>query len=248
MSSIYEALERARKEGGRTTALPPPGRPVPVSFPDAADRTPPGRFSTAMASLHGALRRVVNTRGDGIVVHFVSATPGEGTSTIAREFAHLAATAGHRRVLLADGNGSNYSTARTYDCPTETGLVDTVRDGTPYDHALRKVGGGALTVGCLVGANGSLSLDGAGVRNAYALLRGAFDLVVVDCPSVGTGTYWDLVPEATDGIILVVQAEKARPPVVQHAKGELEMAGGNIVGAVLNKRKDYIPSFIYRML
>jgi Mrp family chromosome partitioning ATPase len=61
-------------------------------------------------------------RGGG-VLHFVIATPGEGTSTIAREFALLATTTGHRHTLL-DADRRNPQTARSFGCPMTRGLID----------------------------------------------------------------------------------------------------------------------------
>jgi Mrp family chromosome partitioning ATPase len=65
---------------------------------------------------------------------------------------------------------------------------------------------------------------------------------------VASAGYLELAPERADGVILVVQAETTRPAVVAHAKGQIEQAGGNVLGAVLNRRGDYIPDFLYRML
>ena len=51
-----------------------------------------------------------------------------------------------------------------------------------------------------------------------------------------------------DGIVLVVQAERTKKEVVRRIKKELEWAGVNILGVVLNKKKKYIPALIERFL
>jgi Mrp family chromosome partitioning ATPase len=51
-----------------------------------------------------------------------------------------------------------------------------------------------------------------------------------------------------DAVILVIEAEKTRWEVARKAKEELEKAGATILGAVLNKRKYYIPRSIYRRM
>ena len=51
-----------------------------------------------------------------------------------------------------------------------------------------------------------------------------------------------------DGVVLVLESGKTRQQVSLEAKKQLEEAGGTILGVVLNKRKYYIPDWIYRRL
>ena len=51
-----------------------------------------------------------------------------------------------------------------------------------------------------------------------------------------------------DSCLLVVEAGRTRTPVVRRAMEEIEAAGGKLQGVVLNRRKHYIPSWIYRRL
>ena len=74
------------------------------------------------------------------------------------------------------------------------------------------------------------------------------ELIVLDCPPITDGAYSSLLPEAVDGVILVVQAERTRPAVIAHAKDRIQQAGGQVLGAVLNQRTNYIPDFLYKLL
>ena len=71
---------------------------------------------------------------------------------------------------------------------------------------------------------------------------------VFDCPPIDDGSYTNLLPEAADGIVLVIQAEKTRPVVVARARDLVQQAGGQVLGAVLNRRTNYIPDFLYKLL
>jgi Mrp family chromosome partitioning ATPase len=51
-----------------------------------------------------------------------------------------------------------------------------------------------------------------------------------------------------DGVVLVVEADKTRWPVAQSVKERIIQHGGNVLGMVLNKRRYYIPGFIYNRL
>ncbi|CAK0775026.1 putative ATPases involved in chromosome partitioning-like [Gammaproteobacteria bacterium] len=246
MSAIDEALHPAYEDSGKGTfcALSKNQQSDPLDPSGKAL----GGFSVQMTALYGAIRPILDGMERGAVIHFVAATGGEGTSTIAREFSFMTATSGHRRTLLVDGNAASLETALLFGCPTDRGIVDYVRDGVPYDAALRSLSHATLTIGALVGVGAGMHLDAKSVRATYADFRERYELTVVDCSSITAGLYSQLVPEAADGIVMVIQAEKVRPVVAQYAKGLVEQAGGNFLGAVLNKRRNYIPEFLYKHL
>lgn len=197
--------------------------------------------------LLAAIRPLLDSK-PGVVLHVVAATAGEGCSTIAREFAMLAGTTGHRRTLLLDADRRNPQTARAFGCDTARGLVEFLWGGLDDTEVLQAIAGTMLSVTCLVGERGPAAVDAESVRELYDRLREQFELVVIDCPAVGDGGYSSLLPEAADGVILVVQAEKTRPAVVAHARDLVQQAGGQVLGAVLNRRTNYIPEFLYKLL
>jgi len=49
-------------------------------------------------------------------------------------------------------------------------------------------------------------------------------------------------------VVLVIESGKTRRQVALRAKKELEEAGGMLLGVILNKRKYYIPNWIYKRL
>ena len=51
-----------------------------------------------------------------------------------------------------------------------------------------------------------------------------------------------------DGVILVVEAECTRWQIVQQTKENIEIRGGKVLGVILNKRRFYIPKFVYDRL
>ena len=244
MSSVYEALQRARRgSSGLVPLRPPAAREI--------DRSPvspgPGRLATPLAPLLAAIRPLLDSKA-GVVLHIVAATEGEGASTIAREFAMLAGTTGHRRTLLIDADRRNPQTARAFGCDAGPGLVEFLWGGLNDPDILQPISGTNLSVICLVGERGPASVDAETLRELYSRVREQFELIVVDCPPVSDGAYSSLLPEAVDGVILVVQAEKTRPAVIARAKDLVQQAGGQVLGAVLNRRTNYIPEFLYKLL
>lgn len=247
MSSVYEALQRARRAGqdtgrARLRASSPPRDPSSVAITLA-----PGPLAQALTPLLAAVRPLLDGEA-GALLHITAAARGEGASTIAGEFALLAATTGHCRTALIDADNRNFTVARAFGCEVGRGLIDAQWAETGEPGAMRAVAGSLLWVACLAGERAAVPADGAAIRAVYERLRGEFELIVVDCPAIGSGDYLALAPGATDGVILVVQAEATRPAVVAHAKTQVQQAGGNLLGAVLNRRHNYIPEFLYRML
>jgi Mrp family chromosome partitioning ATPase len=246
MSNVYEALRRA----GYPFGCDEPSAPrETVRTEPSIDRLKPSpttrleHFREAIATLHGAIRPILNG-GSGHILHIVAASDREGTSTIARELALTLSTSGSRRTLLIDANHHNFETARWSGCQRNRGLIDCAQRQLDYTETLQFVSNTPLSVGCLVGETGIAAMEANTLRGLYERLRDRFDVTLMDCPSVNKGSYLELLPEAVDGIILVIRAEKANRAAVARAKDAVQRAGGNIIGAVLNMHNNYVPSLL----
>ena len=257
LSSVYDALQRARRAGGGVGPARQPATrgldaaPQSLAQSRAAVGVPPAEpassMATPLAPLLASIRPLLDSN-NGTVLQIVSATAGEGASTIAREFAMLAATSGHRRTLLIDADRRQPQSARAFGRESAPGLVEFLWSGANDFDSLQQVPGTLLTVARLIGERGPAAIDSDTLREAYRRVREQFELVIIDCPPVGDQAYSRLLPEATDGVILVVQAEKTRPAVIARAKDLVQQAGGQVLGAVLNRRTNYIPDFLYKLL
>ena len=246
MSNVYEALQRAGYQVGRDeqvayrnllaeTGLPSdPGKPIPVT-------ARPGQVRHAIGALFSAIRPMLDSRHASIL-HIVAATEQEGTSTVARELALVVATGGSSRTLLVDANNQNFGTARLFGCPLDRGLIDCVSLQAPYHGALRPVPNTLLSVGRL--SNDLAPIETETLRSLYKKAREEFGVTIVDCPPIERGGYSELLPELADGIILVIRAEKVKRGAVMRATDLLQRTGGNIVGAVFNMQRNYVPQFL----
>jgi Mrp family chromosome partitioning ATPase len=79
-------------------------------------------------------------------------------------------------------------------------------------------------------------------------LKERFDLIIVDSPPVMLFPDGPAIVSKVDGVVLVVEAEKTKWQVALNVKDRITRSGGNIIGTVFNKRKFYIPDFIYKYL
>ena len=76
-----------------------------------------------------------------------------------------------------------------------------------------------------------------------------FKYIVLDLPSLERSFKSAIkISGLADGAILVIEAERVRWEVAERTAAQLLKAEAKILGVVLNKRKYYIPKFIYKTL
>jgi len=78
-------------------------------------------------------------------------------------------------------------------------------------------------------------------------LRERFELVVIDLPQA-VFSNGPSIASLVDGVVIVVEAEKTRWQVALSMKETIIKSGGTVLGVVFNKRRLYIPQFIYNRL
>jgi len=233
MSKIYEALRRHEKKASN------------LEDQQSSSRGPLVR---ALESVYPIVFRLAKDAGHGLVLHFVAASSGEGTSTLSGEFARVAARVADSRVLLIDADRTQLTTAKNFRCPTDVGIFDQALAGSPLEESLVTASDNTqLRIGLLSGLR-SPPLSRKAMPSFYEQLRAKYDLTIIDCPAVFSDRYFDLSPETADGIVLVVQAERTRPEIIRQAQTLIENSGGKLIGAILNRRQAYIPDFLYRLL
>ena len=80
------------------------------------------------------------------------------------------------------------------------------------------------------------------------LWKKAYSYIVLDVPAVLEEISSLRLAGMADAVILVVEAESVRWEVAQKAKALLAQANANVIGTVLNKRRFYIPEWVYKTL
>jgi Mrp family chromosome partitioning ATPase len=226
MSKVFEALENARISVVIGSAR---AADAPIVPPHAATLSAvPADFSRVdleeeMVRLHQSVRALL-PGGASRVIQFVSARSGEGASTVAREFARVATTRFDERTLLVE----------VVDGRQVTGL-----SSKPM----------ALDVNAMsvVEMRWAAATNTHAERSELHRFRQDFQWIVIDGPPA------DLAARATphgsiDGTVLVIQADRTRWPVADHLTRSLKSAGLPLIGAVLTKRRFYVPGWLYRRL
>jgi len=173
------------------------------------------------------------------VVEFVAARVGEGTSTVAREFARTAAALARSNVLLVEADLTPASQ------PARPGLVEAMAATNSLAAAIRALEGGVDAARLTTHGLRSELLKRTALAPLWDAIRARYGLAVVDAPALERGIDGIALAAQVDAVLIVVEAERTRAPVVERLVDLLQRADAPLVGAVLNKRRFYVPSFIY---
>lgn len=79
-------------------------------------------------------------------------------------------------------------------------------------------------------------------------LREEFNYIIFDGAPVLNNPEYSLLCSKVDGVVLVIEAGKTKKQIAQKAINYIEESDGDILGIVLNRRKYYIPKWIYHRL
>jgi Mrp family chromosome partitioning ATPase len=183
-------------------------------------------------------------RSTGTIAQLIAARAGEGTSSMTRDLALVAARMPGVRVLLLDltqpGNGQIGALRN------ELGIAITASKpliAPPAEVLVHQMAFGDLHVSETFRAPAT---GLSGWVSQFPTLRTSFDLVLIDCPSTDRSHDGIMLASHVDTTLLVVEAEKTRSSVAQSLRDSITDVGGLIGGVVLNKRRFHVPGFIYR--
>ena len=239
MTKIYEALEKASQEHDADQGAPIVAPAAPSPAPRRLDRT--------MQSLCQRIESLIDASG-GRLIEFTGTQPGDDSSRLLCEFAISASGRMYRRVLLVAAGPFSYINKAFHVAPSGS-WEDTLTGNMPLDDILTSVNE-HLSVTQVAITEGNLPrlLSSPDFPRFLEALRDRFDLILIDAPPVGRSTDAVLLSPITDGVVLVVEARRTRWQVVKSIKDQITMQKGKVLGILLNKRRFYIPAFIYRRL
>ena len=183
------------------------------------------------------------------LVMFMGSLPGEGTSTLARGFATLAAEHMNKRVLIFDADRQAPNQKNFFGVSNQSGWQDST-DTDGIQDVICQIGASRLYL-CPSSNNVTISpeiFDTRTIAATMASLRERFDLVVIDAPPPQQAPDGLALAPHVDGVILVVEAENTRWKVAENTKNRLMASRAKILGMVFNKRHYYIPDYFYRRL
>jgi Mrp family chromosome partitioning ATPase len=169
---------------------------------------------------------------------------GEGVSTVAANLAIRAADVGSEPVLLIDANtrrpaqehifglgpGPGWANVAT----SKTGFADCVTGCEVEGLSILRAGVGSGSIGTMA--------------DCLQAVREQYRLIVIDLPPADElSPLWELGKQI-DGVVLIIEAEKTRSGAAQRVRRQLTECHIPLLGVVLNKRRTYVPDWLYRRL
>jgi Mrp family chromosome partitioning ATPase len=214
-----------------------------VKAPPAASQA----FDGSFLRLRHRLGEVCGSRR--YVVFFSACHRGAGTSSLALGFATAVATDTSDTVLLIDANFRDPVLHARCGVPRAPGLSDVLADeGVDVQGVVRRVGPGSLHLlpaGRVV-EHPTRVADGERFGKILDRLTPAFDVIVVDSAPVASCVETLQLMARSDGLVLVLEAERTRWEVAQAVKSRMLDAHQKFLGCILNRRRFLVPDSVYR--
>lgn len=214
--------------------------------------TPLDRFSaTSQRHYLGLKERLFQSlngsAAGGYVIGVTSYHRREGVSTIAANLAKVIGSRQVGKVLLIDANISNPAVHKMMGVGLSPGLTDVLRTCSAKD-SFRQV----HHVSVLPAGQGDESLSEEltwkRFKNLLSQCKKRYAFTIIDIPSLGQSVDGFKVVSACDGIVMAIESEQLRLEVAQEWCKQFAAGGVKTIGAVLNKRRFYIPKWIYNTL
>lgn len=204
-------------------------------------------------SFRGLRTSVLLSRPDGAhqLVLITSANPGEGKTCTAVNLALALAQSGGE-VLLIDADFRQPRVARSLGISNERGLSDVLARKADIKDVLVQLPTPELNV--LPSGprppNPADLLSSRSMRKLLQELRSRFTSVVIDTPPVLMISDANILASQVDAVILVAECQATTRAAVSRANKVITLAGGRILGTVLNKvdarRDGYYGHYYYR--
>lgn len=205
---------------------------------------PPGKVQANFTSLLNILPHLRHSAGappeGAALLAVTSCHPGEGVTTVATYLASLlAGDLRNSRILTVDANLKH---------PIQRAL-----SGGAFSFDIRAMHGETLkNVEFLALEKQVIDLARTGNIGSLARVLPAvereYSHIIFDLPPLWADAVSIPIARAVQGVILVIEAGKTRWEVARRTKEKLTEAGIPVLGVVLNKRRHYVPQWLYGRL
>jgi len=249
MSKIYDALKKAERGGGRfrrkrTVAKRSGSSRAKLLFHNIDED-----LRRSMLHLKNSIDSALKSK-ESRVVMFTSASQGEGKTTIAASLSRIIALGETDKVLLVDCSVQNPNLHRLFGVENDRGILDLLADGLKLADVVKPVDEGILDVITTGQARDTEVMQPMFASDRMEAFikesREIYDYVFIDTSAVIDAPETPIIGSFVDGIILVIFTGKTKREVIKRAIMMLEKLDGQVIGTVLNRKKYYIPDFLYK--
>jgi capsular exopolysaccharide synthesis family protein len=261
MSRTFEALKQAEAEQARDGASTfEEAEPFASQLDGDAEENgglsidfdPSPNVEEKYQKLRGAI--FGQTKSHGIKTLLVVASAhGEGATTTATSLASVLARTNRSRVLLVDANLRTPSPSSLRQLHKGSlGFTDLVAGKASLNAVIYPVSSihsnlWIITCGATL-SSPSYVFDSEAIDAVFEVLRQRYDYIIVDGAPVRDYSDSCFLSSRVDGTVIVVEFARTQLETVRGTKRQLERYGAKVVGTVLNKKINYVPSVVDRFL
>ncbi|MDD5730234.1 MAG: CpsD/CapB family tyrosine-protein kinase [Candidatus Omnitrophica bacterium] len=195
--------------------------------------------------------QAINSRHPVKAITVTSSIHGEGKTITSINLAiSMAHDLNKKQILLVDGDMRRASVKRYLGINPEVGLADLIANGAKMEDALLNIGVENLTIlpAGKVPHNPAELLNSLKLKNLISMLREKYDYIIFDSPPIIPVTDAGLIGSQTDGVVMVIKANKTQKGIVHHSESLLKQVQAKVLGYVLTNIQYHIPDYIYRYL
>jgi len=255
VSKIYDALRRAERDRGRPRAAAPQAPQAPrgpgAQFKDESlilagmDE----RFRRSLLHLKNSIDSEMKGKESRVIL-FTSAVQGEGKTSVVASLARVLASGEAQKILLVDCSVRGPELHRLFGVKNEKGIIDYLAGQAKLKDIIQSVDQGVLD---LVSAGVSDGVDitqplfnSERLRIFIKEVAAAYDYVLIDSAAILEAPETPILGSHVDGIVLVIFTGKTKREVIKRAMVMVKKLDGTFIGTVLNRKRYFIPEFIYR--
>jgi capsular exopolysaccharide synthesis family protein len=245
MSKTYEALKRAEALRAKKRTTEPAGDATPAT----EEHHLPAGGSDDYYELR---RRLIGAAvGDSVkTVLVVSPLHGEGASSVACLLARAMSERSRSKTLLVDLNLRTPSLWRLMQAKGRDGFTSVIAESRTLPEVMQETD--AETLHVITAGNGYVDpidvIDNRRTLEIVSELGRHADVVFIDCAPITLYPDARALAPIVDGVILVVEADVTPVSVASRAVELVRDTGANVLGVVLNKRRDYIPDRLLQLI
>lgn len=162
--------------------------------------------------------------------------PGAGTTTMAINLAIAMAEAG-RKTVIVDLDMRKEQKYKRLNCETEYGLAELLKENTALDSVIYETNQKNLDYIPAAGKvveNPVRLLCGNRIEQFLEELKGRYDYIFIDMPSIHSAPDAKILAGKIDGVIVVAAQGKTLKTRLKESVKSLKESGANVLGVVLN--------------
>jgi len=178
---------------------------------------------------------------------FTGATQQTGVTTITMGFARFLSQRLNQKTLVIDANYYNHGMSLLFQSRSGPGFSELLCGQANLEEVMHKTDDNLFLIpaGKRQFLSKTLLSFNPTDHEVLKMLASEFDITVIDGAPVSKSPEIYTLSAMVNGTILIAEAEKTRREVLRASKEQLEFAGANLIGGILNRRRFNIPAWAY---